>query len=138
MTLVLVPVPSEMVEGTAGHWVPLVERLSHRAKETPEALVRQVMSGAIHLVLAWNPEAQKAEAMAGLMFRQRANGLWADVVWFSGPPRQVWLPLLPELERYVQEHCGCVGIRVTPHPGWAKTFEPLGYKTTHYIMERAF
>jgi hypothetical protein len=71
-----------------------------------------------------------------MQFRKRGNDLIGEICWLTGRGMKEWQHLLPQMEKYLKEHKGCVEIRPICRPGWSRLLKQRGYKTTHYVMEK--
>ena len=88
-------------------------------------------------ILIWDDAEQRAVALIGMRYTTRGDELLAeDGVKLTGRDRKAWQHLLPELERYLREHVGCVAVRPLCRPGWSRFLKTRGYRTTHVQMEK--
>jgi hypothetical protein len=134
--MILVPIPQDALYLTAHVWGPFLEGIAKRSKCPVSQHVEEIKSGLVHLVLAWEPEAKIAKALAGLSFKKRGAETVAEIVWCTGAGRNDWFNLIHDIENYCREHHGCKAIRAIPRPGWKHALEASGYRTTHLVMER--
>jgi len=138
MTLVLVPVPSESVKGTAEMWLPFVQRIAERTRQHVNDLVAQIVANEVQLHLVWEPKTQTAHALAGTRIIRRGHDRIGEILWTTGIGRRRWLPLLADLETYHRDHLGCAGMTATARPGWSRELKAQGYRLTHVVMEKEF
>ena len=138
MMLVLVPIPSDAVEGTAGIWRPFVEQIAARTRQHLDHLVGQIRSGEVQIHLVWEPQTQSAHALAGTRIVLRGNDRIGEIVWTTGIGRRRWLPLIADLETYHREHLGCAGMTAIARPGWSRELKARGYRLTHVMMDKEF
>lgn len=134
--MILVPIPQDHLRGTAHEWLPFVEKIAQRTRCPVDQLVTEALTGLVHLVLIWDAQEKKAYALIGLRVMMRGEDRIAEWIWMSGRGRERWQSLLPDLERYVKEHMGCVAIRAIARKGWSKVL--TGYRLTHVVLEREF
>ena len=138
MPLVLVPIPSCELERTAPVWLPFVQRIAQRTRNSLAELVAQIRCGEVHIHLAWDPAAGKAHALAGTRILLRDGERVGELVWTTGSGRRHWLPLIDDLERYHREHLGCVGMHAVARKGWTRELVRRGYRITHLVFEKDF
>lgn len=132
-----VPIPLGAVPCTMPVWAPLVARYAKRIREYPDVLERQVTSGDVHIALAWDEVAEKAHALIGMQVVKGGDDMIGKIVWVAGEGRSRWLPLLPEVARYLKEHQGCNVFRVSEgRRGWSRFLKSQGFKLTHMTFER--
>ena len=136
--LVHVPLAYGELEGTAPIWMPFLERIARRSRNSIAELAGQVARGEIALHLAWDAEAKQALALAGCRVFLRGGKRVAELVWCTGAGRHLWLPLLDDIERYHREHLGCVGMNAVARRGWLRELKRRGYRPTHIVMEKSF
>lgn len=134
----LVPIPQSNVVASSPIWGPFVERIAGRMRDHPENLFRQVLSGEVHILIAWDEAEHSAIALCGTRIVVRGDERVAEVVWLTGRGRETWLPLFPEMERYFREHQLCAGMKALARPGWTNDLEAAGYKRTHILFEKDF
>ena len=136
MRLVPVPTTDEHLSRLFPHWYPFLEKISRRSKESVEDLLAQVARKDVQPILIWDEQAERAVALIGMRYAKRGEELLAEWVWLTGRDRKAWQQLLPELEKYLKEHVGCVAVRPLCRPGWSRILKPAGYRVTHYQMEK--
>jgi hypothetical protein len=136
MNLVLVPIPPDYAAGTMHVWLPFLESVSDRTKCGVQQHVDEVLTGRVQLHLAWEPEAKKAHALAGVHLLKRGTDTVAEVIWATGSGREHWFPLLGQIEQYHREHDGCAAVRAIARLGWSRALKANGYRTTHVVMEK--
>jgi len=132
----LVPIPTTHADLWAWHkhWMPFLPKIAQRSGESIDELFDLIEQFQVQIALVWDGE--KAHALVGLRVVRRGNDLVGDIVWLTGTARKEWQHLLPDLERYLKEHCRCSVIRPICRPGWSRLIKPQGYRTTHYMMEK--
>lgn len=136
MSAVIVPIPTSDLEGTAVHWLPFVQSIADRAGCHLDQLVTDIVSDRVHLILAWEPNEQKALALCGVRIIERGNDRIGEIVWATGSGREHWFPLIDEIERYHKEHLNCSGMKAVARLGWKKELQRRGYRATHIVMEK--
>jgi hypothetical protein len=136
MRLLPVPMTDEHLQVWMPHWSPFLPAIAKRSKEPLRALLAKVAQKHVQPILAWDEQAKKAVALAGISYHRRGDDLIAEWVWMAGTDRADWVWLLPELERYLKEHVGCAAIRPICRPGWKKFLQQYGYHETHVTMEK--
>jgi hypothetical protein len=94
------------------------------------------MSGETEIHLAWDHDERKAHALAGTQIVLRGEDRVGVIRWLTGAKRDLWLPLFAELENYMRERHGVVGMKTDARPGWKKTLQSNGYRLTHIVMEK--
>ena len=135
-SVVHVPVPRESVAETAAVWLPFVQRIAARTRCGVAQHCAEIESGQVQLHLAWAPDELRALALAATNMEVRGSDKIAVLVWCTGSMRELWLPLLDDIERYVRQHLGCAGIKAYARPGWSKILKQRGYRLTHVVMEK--
>ena len=135
MKLVPVPTDDHYIQVTAPHWFPFLEGISRRSKEPVQSLFNYIVNRQVQVLLAWDEQAQKAVAIAGVRFWLRGPDLIGDLVWCTGRNRKEWQHLLAEIEHYLKD-VGCAECRPTARLGWSKLLKQHGYKATHVVMEK--
>jgi hypothetical protein len=138
MNLVLVPIPSDALERTAPVWLPFVERIAQRSRNSLAECLTQIRSGEVHIHLAWEPATREAHALAGTRILKRGGDRVGELVWATGSGRRHWLPLIDDLERYHRAHLGCVGMNAVARKGWSRDLKAKGYRITHLVFEKDF
>jgi hypothetical protein len=91
----------------------------------------EVLHGKGLLWLAWDGQAIKAAATTALIKTDR--DLVCVLTACGGEEMNVWLPLLPMIERYAKDE-GCARVRIYGRKGWARVLD--GYQAEHVILER--
>lgn len=134
MHLVPIPTTREDLLTWHQHWTPFLPRIAQRTGESIDELFDLIENFQVQVALVWDGE--RAHALVGLRIVPRGKELVGDIVWLTGHGRKEWTHLLPELERYLKEHCHCTVIRPICRPGWSRLIKSQGYKTTHYVMEK--
>src|SRR5262245_66545367 len=109
MTLVLVPIPSESVKGTANLWLPFVQRIAERTRQHVNDLVAQIVANEVQLHLVWDPETQTAHALAGTRIIRRGHDRIGEILWTPGIGCSRWLPLLAGLDTLYRYNVVCDG-----------------------------
>lgn len=89
----------------------------------------------MQIALVWDEDNKKPQALVGIHYVLRDNDVIGEVIWLTGTGMRRWLPLLPELERFLKD-MGCTEIRPICRPGWSRLIKGEGYKVTHYMMEK--
>jgi len=138
MKLKFVPIPPDAARKTVAHWLPFIEQIARRARAKPLVLIGNVLSGTVHLCLAWDADRNEAKALAGTQIVRRGDTRIAELIWLTGSGHEHWIPLFSDLERYFREHQGCAGIKAIARPGWSKLLKARGYRLTHVMMEKDF
>lgn len=138
MNLVLVPVPLDCLEGSAGYWRPYILSIAERSKNDPEAMTAMLYRGEAQAFLVWEPELKKTFAFIGVQYVARGTDRIGQLIWLMGENRAAWAHLFGELETYLRDHEGCKALRSINRPGWAKHLKEHGYRITHYVMDKEF
>lgn len=134
--IVHIPIPTEYVRHTAHVWLPFVERIVRRSKNSIPEMVFQIERGDLLVHLAWDPDAKRAHAL-GLTHIFLQGGKRVGVLAFHwGRDRRKWEHLLPEIEQYHKNYLGCSKFHIHAPLYWERPLEQCGYKTTHHIMEK--
>ena len=115
-------------------WFPFLKDIAKRSKEPISTLWDQIMRGDVQIALVW--DGSTPHALIGIRYHRRGADLIAEIIWLTGRGMKQWTHLLPQMEKYLKEHVGCVVIRPICRPGWARLIKPRGYKLTHYVMEK--
>lgn len=136
MTLALVPIPPDCLEGSAGYWRPYILQISERDKCDPAEKERMLFSGEAQAFLVWDAEAKRSLAFLGVRYVLRGNERIGELIWLMGENRAAWMHLFGDLETYLRDQQGCVGIKAIARPGWSKHLKFYGYRLTHQVMER--
>lgn len=136
MTLALVPIPPNMLEGSAVYWWPYILKICERSRTDPAEKERMLYAGEAQAFLIWDDVAQKPQAFLGVRYVKRGADPIAELIWLMGENRAAWAHLFAELETYLREHQGCVGIKAIARPGWTKHLKFHGYRLTHQVMEK--
>lgn len=136
MQLLPVPMTDEHLQRTAQHWLRFLPAIAKRSKEPIRTLFANVMQKDVQPFLIWDEALQCAVAMLGVAYKKRGDDLIGELIWTTGSRRKDWEHLLPELERYLKEHIGCVAIRPICRPGWKPFLKQRGYRETHVTMEK--
>jgi hypothetical protein len=138
VTLKLVPIPPDYLEGSRAYWARFVFAIAERGRLDPLEMERLLFSGEAQAFLVWDAEIKKAQAFLGVRYTRRADGRIAELIWLTGENRRAWLHLFAELETYLRAHQGCIGIKSIARPGWSKLLKENGYRLTHQVMEKDF
>jgi hypothetical protein len=138
MTLVLVPIPLDCLEGTVGYWRPYILSIAERSRNDPDAMTAMLFRGEAQAFLVWEAEAKKPLAFLGVRYVARGQERIGELIWLMGENRASWVHLFGELETYLRDHQGCVGIKAIARPGWSKHLKSNGYRITHYVSEKEF
>lgn len=136
--LVHVPIPIDALEQTAGVWAPFLESIAQRTRQSIEQILVQIQDGSVHLHVAWEPDEQKAYALAGTRILLEGDDKVGQIIWLTGMERGKWLALFPEFEKYHREHLGCVGMSAIARRGWVKELKAGGYRVSHVLAEKRF
>jgi hypothetical protein len=136
MTLALVPIPPDCLEGTRGHWVPYILSISERDGCDPAEKERMLLVGEAQAFIVWDDEDKKPQAFLGVRYVARGTDRIGELIWLMGENRAAWVHLFTHLETYLREHQGCVGIKAIARPGWTKHLKSNGYRLTHQVMEK--
>lgn len=137
MSLVLVSIPHDQLIGTQHVWLPFVEKIARRTRNSVDELSGQIASGEIQIHLAWHPIDKRAHALAGTRLFLRGGCKVAELVWCTGDGRKHWLPLLDEMEAH-HRAIGCVGMNALARFGWMRELKERGYRATHVMLEKDF
>jgi hypothetical protein len=135
--LVHVPLAYHELAGSAPVWLPFLERIAQRSRNSVPELIAQLAQGDIALHIAWDPEAKRAEALAAARIFLRGGKPVAELCWCTGSGRHRWLPLLADIETYHRDHLGCVGMNAVARLGWREDLKARGYRATHIVMEKS-
>lgn len=136
MQLVPIPTSAENIHKSFPLWFPFLQDIARDSGEPLESLVDRVVRYEIQVILIWDEVANRAAAIVGLRFCQRGADMIGETVWATGHDMAQWKHLLPDLERYLKEHCKCTVSRPICRPGWSRQLKQSGYITTHYMMEK--
>lgn len=136
MTLALVPIPPDMLEGTAAHWWPYILKISERDKCDPAEKQRMLVTGEAQAFLVWDDVAKRPQAFLGVRYLKRGAEPIAELIWLMGENRAAWAHLFADLETYLRDHQGCKAIRAIARPGWSKHLKSSGFRLTHNVMEK--
>jgi len=136
MAVHLVPLPPNAVAAAAPLWTPFVARIATRDGADVGVLINNVIGNQVSIALAWDEEQQRALALLGMRFVLKGDKRISELIWLTGEGREIWTPLLADLETYLREHEACDGITAICRPGWSKTLTEHGYRTTHYVVEK--
>jgi hypothetical protein len=133
----LVPIPTtdEQIRAHAPHWVPFVREIAQHSGEYFDDLVGFVLRHQIQVILIWNEDTQKADALIGLRCVKHGDDIVGELVWLTGRGMKQWVHLRPTLERYLKD-IGCTICRPICREGWKPTLKEAGYKLTHITMEK--
>lgn len=136
MKLVPIPTTNDALLKMAPLWVPFLDKIARRSKETVNALLYKVANRQVQPILIWDEAEQKAVALLGISYHMRGNDKIAEWVWLTGVGRKSWEPLLSDLEQYLMEYEECAELRPICRPGWSHLLKKHGYRITHYMMEK--
>lgn len=136
MTLALVPLPPDYLEGLRHRWLPYILKISERDKCDPAEKERMLLSGEVQAFIAWDADAKQSQAFLGARYVLRGQERVGELIWLMGQSRAAWAHLLGELETYLGEQQGCKAIKAIARPGWVKTLKANGYRVTHVVMEK--
>lgn len=125
-----------MLEGSAGYWRPYILKISERDKCDPSEKERMLYAGEAQAFLVWDDVARKPQAFLGVRYVKRGADPIAELIWLMGENRAAWAHLFGELETYLRDQQGCVGIKAIARPGWSKHLKFHGYRLTHLTMEK--
>ena len=131
-----VPIPFDALSKTQPHWLPFVQRIGERSRCGVKQHLDEIASGQVQIHLAWDRAEKRARALAGTEIHLRGADRIGVLVWCTGSMRELWFPLLNDIERYMREYHGCAGIRAIARPGWSKLLKQNGYRLTHVVMEK--
>lgn len=138
MTLALVPIPPNMLEGSASYWRPYILQISERSRTDPAAKERMLFAGEAQAFLVWDDETKRPQAFLGVHYATRDKDRIGELVWLMGENRAAWAHLFGDLETYLRDQQGCVGIKAIARPGWSRHLKANGYRMTHLVMEKEF
>jgi len=138
MTLALVPIPPDCLEGTRGYWVPYILSISERDGCDPAEKERMLLAGEAQAFIVWDDEGKKPQAFLGVRYVARGTDRIGELIWLVGENRAAWVHLFAELETYLREQQGCVGVKAIARRGWSKHLKSSGYRETHVVMEKEF
>lgn len=133
-----VPIPTDRksLEETAPFWQPFIASIVQKTKQSEAQVLDQIVKGEVALHLAYEPDENKAYALAGVTIFLQGEDRVARFMWMTGFSRQMWTDLLPSFETYHKEHLGCVEMRALCRPGWKNELKKQGYRVTHLLMEK--
>jgi len=141
--VVHVPIPTAAVPATAVYWLPFVERIAKRSRNSVAELVCMAECGDMLLHLAWDAETKTPLALACTRIFLRAGQPVWEYMYHWGPRRELWEHLFSDLEKFHKDALGCVAVNVwAPKfkskraPDWIAWLEKRGYRATHVIMEK--
>jgi hypothetical protein len=138
MTLALVPIPLDCLDGSRAFWHPYILSIAERSKNDPEAMTLMLYCGQAQAFLIWDDEQKKPQAFIGVQYVARGADRIGQLIWLMGENRAAWAHLFGELETYLREHQDCVAIKAIARPGWSKHLKFSGYRLTHCVMEKEF
>jgi hypothetical protein len=138
VTLALVPIPPDHLEGSRPLWFPYLASIAERSGNDIAEMVRMLSAGEAQAFLVWDGEGKRAHAFLGVRYAARGHDRIGELIWLTGENRAAWVHLFGELETYLREHQGCVAIKAIARPGWSKHLKSSGYRLTHCVMEREF
>lgn len=136
MTLALVPLPPDHLDGSQPHWAPYVTAIAQRANNDPHEMARMLYAGEAQAFLVWDPELQKPQAFIGVEYKLSTLGRVAQIIWLMGEDRKRWVHLIADLEGYLKTEQHCVTVRPICRRGWFKVLKAHGYRETHVVMEK--
>lgn len=136
MSLHLVPLPPDHLDGSQQHWSPFVISIAERANNDPAEMARMLYSGEAQAFLVWEPVEQKARAFVGVEFKLSTRGRVGQIIWLMGENRAEWVHLFADLEAYLKEQQSCVSMRAIARRGWSKVLKSKGYRETHVVFEK--
>lgn len=137
MTIALVPIPIDHLEGAAPIWTPFVQQIAQRAHNDPAEMARMLHVGEAQAFLVWDDVKKEACAFVGVEFRASTRGRVAQIIWLMGENRASWVHLFADLETYLREQQGCVMMKAIARRGWAKLLKQSGYRETHVVFEKS-
>lgn len=138
MTLALVPLPPDYLEGCREYWWPYVRAISERDKCDPAEKERMLVAGEAQAFLIWDDETKRPQAFLGVRYALRGQDRIGELIWLTGENRAAWVHLFAELETFLHEHQGCVALKAIARPGWTKHLKTNGYRETHCVFEKEF
>jgi hypothetical protein len=136
--LALVPIPPDCLDASVAFWQPFVRSIAERAHNDPLEMERMLYVGEAQAFLVWDPDSQTARAFVGVQFVRSTKGRIGQIIWLMGEDRKAWVHLFGDLETYLREREGCVGIRAICRRGWVKILKETGYRETHVVFEKEF
>lgn len=136
MTLALVPIPPDCLEGSRGYWQPYILSISERSKTDPVEKERMLFAGEAQAFIVWDDEHKKPQAFIGVRYAARGQERIGELVWLMGENRAAWVHLFAGLETYLREQQGCVAVKAIARPGWSRHLKSSGYRLTHLVMEK--
>lgn len=138
MTLSLVPIPPDYLEGSRPLWFPYLASIAERSGNDVNEKIRMLCAGEAQAFLIWDDEANRARAFIGVRYAGRGPDRIGELIWLMGENRAAWVHLFGDLEKYLREHQGCVALKAIARPGWSKHLKASGYRLTHVVMEKEF
>ena len=138
MTLALVPIPPDCLDGSREFWFPYLILISERDKCDPAEKERMLRATEAQAFLVWDDEARKPQAFLGVRYVLRGKDRVGELIWLMGENRARWAHLFGELETFLREHQGCKAIKAIARPGWTKHLKSHGYRETHCVFEKEF
>lgn len=133
---VLVPIPLDGLDRSKGHWFPFIESIVQKSRQSHDQVLAQIYAGEVELLLAWEPDEQKAYALSGTRILLQGADKVGQIIWATGMDRKRWFPLIDEIERYHKEHHGCIKMMTINRPGWTPELKKRGYRVTHILAEK--
>jgi hypothetical protein len=130
-----IPLPTtrEYLIPTAPIWGPFLWKQARHEGRDPRELLEEVWDGGddsppvtqLHLIR--DEETRHVPAVLATQVTMRGDKRVGVLHWISGGNPKAWLHLIPEGERYLREHLGCIAVTGTPRKGWARAFKRHGY-----------
>lgn len=136
MPVIHLPIPTAYAPQTAGVWLPFVERIVKRSRNSIPEMVHMIGQGDLLLHLAWETETKTPHALALTRVILRGGNRVAEFCFHWGKARTKWEHLLPVMEQYHKETLGCTAINIQSPLYWKRALEKCGYRLTHHIMEK--
>ena len=136
MTIALIPIAPEHLDGTQHLWLPYIKSISERDKCDPAEKLRKLYAAEAQAFLIWDVEAKKALAFLGVDYVLRGKERQAVLIWLAGENRAVWTHLFTDLETYLRDEQGCKSVKAIARPGWEKYLKPAGFRETHRVLEK--
>lgn len=136
MTVALIPITPELLDGTQHRWMPYIISISERDKCDPAEKIRKLYGAEAQAFLIWDSEAQKSLAFLGINYVLRGKDRQAELIWLAGENRALWVHLFAELETYLRDAQNCKSIKAIARSGWEKHLKPNGFRETHRVLEK--
>lgn len=126
----------EMAGTLRNLWQPWTDAIAKRCELPAAPFVRDILSGADTVHLIWDDD---RAALRGVVITTFTTDDFGKTVCYApyctGEGIEEWFFLIDELERWAREH-GAASMKTMARMGWTRLMKPLGYRTTHAMLEK--